>query len=166
MPSPMARSKRTPAVCSTVLPDGTRCTRSAERGDLCMPHYHQNRRGGPLREPRTARGEGDRVDVRMPTELRQAALKDAKVEGVDEPEWWRRAGQEHLARRKDAPPAPLVKVPARGYLAARDRMRQRTRGDARHRDPAEAAPRTRGGGEYSHPVPTTQGRRKPPGAEN
>lgn len=86
------------------------CQRTAERGDFCLPHYHQNRRGGPLREPRSADGEADRVDVRMPAALRSAAKADAEREGVDEPEWWRRAGRERLARRASGD-APLVKVP-------------------------------------------------------
>ena len=74
------------------------CDRGHFSGGYCSGHYKQHLGGGPLKPLRTARGSGTKVQVRMPLALRDAALEAARVEGVDEPEWWRRAGQERLAR--------------------------------------------------------------------
>jgi hypothetical protein len=74
------------------------CDRLAMVGEFCVPHYRQRKRHPrrKLRPLRTRRGQGERLSIRMPRELREAAAEAARHEGVDEPEWWRRAGEERL----------------------------------------------------------------------
>lgn len=64
--------------------------RVAARG-LCATHYQQQRRKTHIRDPRTPRGEGDRVVVRLPKAIRAAIQAAAEVVGVTEAQWIREA---------------------------------------------------------------------------
>ena len=74
----------------------------AEVGDLCMPHYQQQRRNPrrALRPIRTAPGEGDQVRFRIPRELKAATEKAAKSAKIDPSEWWRRLAEDKLGIKR------------------------------------------------------------------
>lgn len=78
------------------------CDRPAQAKGLCPGHYQQQRRDERLEPLKFERGQGEGEKVRFtaPAELKDAVEADAKVEGVEPSEWWRRAGRERLERRK------------------------------------------------------------------
>lgn len=95
------------ATCSI---DG--CGREAVSGGLCNTHYQRRRKGLDVEGPvRTSPGDGSSLTFRLPRVLQDAAARDAETEGVQVPEWWRRAGAERLERRKGAPPPPPAATP-------------------------------------------------------
>lgn len=81
------------------------CDRPHYSGGYCAGHYQQNRRGQELKPLRTSPGEGDKVQVSVPRELREAAQKEATAQGVTESAWWKVAGEERLARSAKKPKA-------------------------------------------------------------
>lgn len=74
----------------------------AEIGDLCMPHYQQQRRNPkrPLRPIRTAPGEGSAVRFRLPRDLKAATLKAARAAKLEPSEWWRRLAEDKLGVKR------------------------------------------------------------------
>lgn len=76
------------------------CSRPTRVKGLCPAHYRQQLRGNPLRAPRTARGEGARLTVRVPRELLARTEEAARLAGEDLSEWWRRAALARLYVRR------------------------------------------------------------------
>lgn len=98
----LERAMETESSCVGPGPDATACGRPLLAKGLCAGHYHQQRRKEPLTPLKFERGQGEGEKVRFtaPAELKDAVEADAKVEGVEPSEWWRRAGRERLERRK------------------------------------------------------------------
>lgn len=85
------------------------CGKPASARELCATHYRRLRRAEAAGKradlkapviPRSEPGEGAQVAFRIPAEDKAAAERDAKREGVDVSEWFRRAVRERLASRR------------------------------------------------------------------
>lgn len=99
--APLARAMLERAMAQgTCTFDG--CGRPAQAKGLCPGHYQQQRRQEELKPLGTPKGESvlELVNFKAPPDLIENAKADAKREGIEPSEWWRRAGRERLERRK------------------------------------------------------------------